>query len=237
MTIQARFPGRCSVCGCKIKVGEDVEWDKGSRTVRHPDNHPMCSHRAPAAARPASADRTILASVPGGAQAPAGRNRRPGDCERCGSYLATGAGLLVRCLADTGCPRHMDADGWHLYCADRKACDVLREENRNFAETARKAKIEAALATLRGLTEPIRLRYRDGEYLSGWEVELGAWSQRTLRSEHQATAEALATLGLCEHVSSWGYHVPQRVVDALGEEFTGAQAADYYGTPDAHQAR
>jgi hypothetical protein len=37
MTIRAKYAGTCSVCGKRINVGEEIEWDKDTRTVAHPE--------------------------------------------------------------------------------------------------------------------------------------------------------------------------------------------------------
>lgn len=60
----------------------------------------------------------------------------------------------------------------------------------------------------------IKVRWCDGEYLSGYEV-------------FGSAAKALETLGLAEHVSGWGHHVDLKVIEALGKEFTFAQAEEY----------
>jgi len=36
MTIRAKYSGTCAVCGGRISVGEQIEWDKDTRTVAHP---------------------------------------------------------------------------------------------------------------------------------------------------------------------------------------------------------
>jgi len=35
MTITAKYPGRCSVCGGPVSPGQQVEWSKADKTVRH----------------------------------------------------------------------------------------------------------------------------------------------------------------------------------------------------------
>ncbi len=204
MTITARYDGRCSACGGRISAGQAIEWDKASRTSKHVD----CG-----AAKKPAAPAQPLASVPGGARAPRGRNRKPGSCERCGAYLAVGEGILTYCEYDTGCMVHMHESGYHLWCADEATCKASKAAAAAARENARKAKIEAALAGLRALTEPIRLSYREGEYLSGYVTS--------------AAAALLTELGLAKYVSGWGDYVEPRLAKALGTEFTGVQAADY----------
>jgi len=55
-------------------------------------------------------------------------NRRPGACERCGTYLQPGQGRLQFCMADSGCMKHFDDDGYHLYCLDEQACAAAKKE-------------------------------------------------------------------------------------------------------------
>lgn len=43
MTIQAKFPSKCRICGKAIQKGELIEWHRGSRAAhfdcyRHPEN-------------------------------------------------------------------------------------------------------------------------------------------------------------------------------------------------------
>ncbi len=40
MNIRARYSGTCSACGRSIQAGDDAEWDKASRTIRHPSCTP-----------------------------------------------------------------------------------------------------------------------------------------------------------------------------------------------------
>lgn len=207
MTITARYPSRCSACGRPISAGEQIEWTKGG-----PTRHAKCPSGKSASSVPVAQP---LASVPGGARIPQGRNRKPGYCERCGEHLIAGAGILEYCEYDTGCPKHMHESGYHVYCPDEAACSARKAGAKAAAQDARKAKIDAALAGLRALTEPIRLSYYDGEYLSGWQV-------------YGAATTHLEALGLAPYVSGWGHHVALALTEALGSEFTGAQAADYY---------
>jgi hypothetical protein len=70
---------------------------------------------------------------------------------------------------------------------------------------------EREIAALKSGELKIRVRYHDGEYLSGYI----------------ATAALLVELGVAESVSGWGTHVKNELVAALGEEFTYAQAAEF----------
>ncbi len=60
MTITARYPGTCRLCGGKIKPGQEIEWERGQKPV-----HARCSSKAAAAT---SAARVV---VPKAAPAPA----------------------------------------------------------------------------------------------------------------------------------------------------------------------
>jgi len=125
----------------------------------------------PRAAAPVSA----VASIRGGARAPAGNNRKAGNCDRCGHYLQPGQGHLERCYADTGCMQHFDDDGWHLGCADRTACDARVTENRERAEKAKAA------------TEELRKLAAGAE--ASWEPHeggRGSWD-----TSHKPTFESL----------------------------------------------
>lgn len=209
MTITARYPGRCATCGGRIVPGQEIEWDKSTRLTRH--SSCAVGKGAPATA---GAPSQPIGVVSGGARHERGRNRKPGYCERCNTRLAPGEGHLQYCVEDSGCLKHHDYSGYHLYCADTEACQQRRAEAKAKAEAERKARIEASLTALRSLQEPIRVWYHDGEYLSGYQVSGPA-------------AEHMATLGLARYVSMWGYHVDHRVVEVLGAEFTGAQVAEY----------
>ena len=37
MTIKARYAGTCSACGQAVAVGQDIEWERRSKIVRHAD--------------------------------------------------------------------------------------------------------------------------------------------------------------------------------------------------------
>lgn len=150
MTITAKFAGRCNKCHGHIAQGETIEWAKGAGA-----SHVTCPTAATTTASPA----VLLASVPGGAQAPAGRNRRAALCDTCGQHLPVGAGRLVRCYADTGCMQHFDDDGWHTYCLDGDACQAhataareaakIEAEQRRAAAAAEKIAVAERLAAYR----------------------------------------------------------------------------------------
>jgi len=83
--------------------------------VAKPRQAPPAVSRAPVATAPAATPRKSV-------------NRRSGGCERCGTYLQPGQGELRFCMADTGCMKHHDDDGYHLYCLDEVACAEARKE-------------------------------------------------------------------------------------------------------------
>lgn len=47
MTIRARYSGTCAVCGKRIGAGEEVEWDKATKTVAHPECASALTEPAP----------------------------------------------------------------------------------------------------------------------------------------------------------------------------------------------
>jgi hypothetical protein len=83
--------------------------------VAKPRQSPPAVSRAPVATAPAATPRKSV-------------NRRSGACERCSTYLQPGQGELRFCMADTGCMKHHDDDGYHLYCLDTVACAEARKE-------------------------------------------------------------------------------------------------------------
>lgn len=60
----------------------------------------------------------------------------------------------------------------------------------------------------------ITAQWHDGEYLSAWEV-------------FGQAAELLEGIGACKYISGWGYEVDSKLIDALGKEFTLAQAKEF----------
>ncbi len=89
-----------------------------------------------------------------------------------------------------------------------------RAKERAEREAREKAEKEAELQELKEGKKKITLRYYDGEYL---------WGFMAVGQE----AELLAEIGVAEYVSGWGYHVSDKAVEALGEEFTYAEAVEY----------
>ena len=88
-----------------------------------------------------------------------------------------------------------------------------KEEEKTRKEAERQARKTRKEAILTG-EEKIKLHYHDGEYLTGWEV-------------HGEAAEVLEELGLARYVEGWGHHVNHDAVQALGEEFTYAEAEEF----------
>jgi hypothetical protein len=140
MAFAAKFSGSCSDCGGVISVGMTIETGLGrlGGKYKHSPSCPKQSGSKQAAA-------PLLAGGP--AQRTGKSNRRGGGCERCGTYLEAGKGDLFYCVEDSGCLAHHDRSGYHLYCADKAACDVAREENKRAAvERANKATAERKAA-------------------------------------------------------------------------------------------
>ena len=145
MTITARYSGRCSKCSGAIHPGDEIEWSKGG-----PSFHVAC---------PPSAPRAVISSVRGGVRGRLIPNRKAGRCDECGHTVQPGEGKLQRCYADTGCMRHFDDDGWHLFCADEAGCKarqaIRREEARQRRERAERvaalaAEVEATVPPVEG---------------------------------------------------------------------------------------
>jgi len=132
MRITARYSGICADCRQRYAEGAEIEWDKATRRTVHAGACPA----APAVAAP-------IAVVRGGAKSSTRKtNRRAGACERCGDWLAVGAGELVWCCEDSGCMTHHDYSGYHVYCLDAAACNARRTER----VAARKIEVAAAAA-------------------------------------------------------------------------------------------
>jgi len=98
-----------------------------------------------------------------------------------------------------------------VYIAHPSAEQVYNEIERR-KETERKKK-EMAIKTGE---IPIKLRFYDGEYLSGYSV-----------ASPELAADLLTRLDLAEYVSGWGVLVKDELVDALGTKFTYPQAAKF----------
>ena len=119
-------------------------------------------------AREIPADGGPWAGARGGVRHDASRNRRAGYCERCDARLAVGEGRLEYCVEDSGCPKHHDESGYHLYCADSAACNVRAEESR--AEGAR-AKLARA-AAIDALTSTVKLAATAVDGAPAWAADL-----------------------------------------------------------------
>lgn len=138
MTINAKYPGRCNACGGPIAVGDRIEWEKGKGS-----RHAECPRERQSTGTSASSmPRTggPWAGARGGVRHESGSNRRAGSCERCGEWLPAGAGRLEYCVEDSGCPRHHDESGYHLYCADPAACLARAKAAREEATKVRAAR-------------------------------------------------------------------------------------------------
>lgn len=97
--------------------------------------------------------------------------------------------------------------------------DIIAELKRRAAEEeerkeAEKVAKQQELEDLKNGTKKIKLSYHDGEYLSGY-------------STYGCATDLLEELGLAEYVSGWGTYVDNKLVEALGEEFTYQQAVEY----------
>jgi len=130
--LAARYPGKCGKCRQDFPAGTSIMWGDGKT------EHETC----PAAV---AAPQPLIGLVAGGTGvANRGQskktNKKASDCENCGEWLKVGEGELVYCVEDSGCMKHHDNSGWHVYCLDGDACKVRREE----ALVAQRAAKEAA---------------------------------------------------------------------------------------------
>lgn len=89
-----------------------------------------------------------------------------------------------------------------------------RAQEKAAREAQQRAELAQELEDLKSGAKAIKPEYHDGEYLSGYEV-------------YGQEAGLLEGLGLVKYISGWGYHVEQKVIDALGAEFTYQQAVEY----------
>lgn len=89
-----------------------------------------------------------------------------------------------------------------------------RETAKQAKEAAKKAEELAELEGLKSGTILIKASYCDGEYLMGYEV-------------FGQAAKLLEETGAVEYVSGWGYHVPEKMIEALGKEFTYQAVVEY----------
>lgn len=92
MTITARYASTCTACHRAITIGQQIEWERGRKAVRHTD----CAHTTP--------------------QIPRSESRREITVERIGrrSYLR-GDTLAVRSyLRAQGCHWDAESRGWWI---------------------------------------------------------------------------------------------------------------------------
>ena len=93
--------------------------------------------------------------------------------------------------------------------------EVIAELKKRAAEKAEEeAERQQHIENIKNGMEKIVPKWHDGEYLQGWEV-------------YGEEAEMLERIGAAEYVSGWGYEIKPQVVEALGSEFTYAQAVEY----------
>lgn len=90
------------------------------------------------------------AGARGGVRHAQGVTRRPDNCESCGAFLPAGQGRLEYCVEDSGCMRHHDEGGYHVYCLDATTCTARHLAARE-AANAKKDLIQRAKASLDAL--------------------------------------------------------------------------------------
>jgi len=130
----ARYPGTCRKCGSKFAAGTEIMWGGGVT------EHASC----PTAQQPLVG---LVAGGTGAANRGKGQktNQKAGYCDSCGDYLKVGQGELVYCVEDSGCMKHHDHGGWHVYCLDHARCKANKEEAKVARQkAAEEAKVKAA---------------------------------------------------------------------------------------------
>jgi len=177
------------------KKGGSISDEIIGKVLRHEGDSFVCT----IAAKPRQ---PVLSQAPASRSPSKSTNRRPGGCERCGTYLQPGQGRLRFCMADTGCLKHHDDDGYHLYCLDEQACAKGQEENRKEREEHRRVAelVKAAIPekwTLVG-SEPVK------EIPSGAAQLARAFAGSMSQVDH-GTAYALGEdLYVCRNEYDWG---------------------------------
>jgi hypothetical protein len=225
----ARYPGTCTACGGRIRVGDEIEYSRGK------SRHAACvQHRAPAAPEPAApAVRVELTGEYRVSLSAVGDPCRSSDygrqfCYRLlegehageiryGEITATG---LRFGYAGIDADRHevTNPEAWR----DNAPAIRARLDAEIAARVAEAQRVRAqAEADVREGRANIGLVYHDGEYYSAWEV-------RCDTPEQTAIARRLLTeIGVCKYLSGWGWPVADGVREALGERFTYPQAVEY----------
>lgn len=102
---------------------------------------------------------------------------------------------------------------------------VRRETEATTRKAAEQTKIAEERRAIRAGEIKIAPSWTSGEYLSGWQV-------------YGEIAEALEEIGVAKYISGWGSIIDQKIIDALGKEFTYSQAVEYSRPArDAAQAK
>ena len=85
---------------------------------------------------------------------------------------------------------------------------------REAIEAQKKADREEEIRAIKAGEKTITVKWTDGEYLQAYEV-------------FGIAAELLEELGIAKYIDGWGVRVEQKLVDALGEEFTYQQVVEF----------
>ena len=85
---------------------------------------------------------------------------------------------------------------------------------REAIEAQKKADREEEIRAIKAGEKTITVKWTDGEYLQAYEV-------------FGIAAELLEELGIAKYIDGWGVKVEQKLVDALGEEFTYQQVVEF----------
>mgnify|MGYP001610170486 FL=1 len=116
MTISAKYPSRCAVCGGTIVVGAKIEWAKGQ-----PARHTACPAAAPAKARKSTAPRAPSPAAVAGEKTVSRDSR-----DRHDGYMAGEVLHLLRVSEGGGADGHV----WVVVEAGKRRGD---EDNQEFS--------------------------------------------------------------------------------------------------------
>jgi hypothetical protein len=85
---------------------------------------------------------------------------------------------------------------------------------REAIEAQKKADREEEIRAIKAGEKTIKVKWVDGEYLSAYSV-------------FGIASDLLEEIGAAKYIDGWGTRVEQKLVDALGEEFTYPQAVEF----------
>lgn len=97
-----------------------------------------------------------------------------------------------------------------IYIAHPSAADVHKHQ-RHY----RQQEENAIIAAYKEGRKLFKVRYQEGEYLSGYALF------------NKIEGKILSSLGLTKDISMWGYHVDNKLIENVGEEFSYTQAFEF----------